>query len=183
MRRLIQVPVLHSDVEMGSAAAWYREAFIARHGEAQWVQRGRDYDRIWRNIAQAIDGLRLDFGLVRLYQDSLPICGHEASIVRDLAARGSRNHQLLETLAGQGAVIMGTEPADLLLEEYRLLQAGGGGAEAADLLERRDRAIAERVDATLADGETGILFIGALHRVDRHLPPGVRTTVIGIGAT
>lgn len=184
MRRLIYVPVMHSDVEMGSTAAWYRETFVARHGEAKWMERGREYARVWRNIAQAIDDLGLDFPMVRLYQDSLPICGHEVAIVRDLAAQGSRNHQLLESLMERGATIMGTEPAGLLLEEYRLLQAGGGGSpQGSGLLEQRDRAIAGRVDITLADGEVAILFIGALHQVERHLPSDIQTTVIGIGAT
>ncbi len=181
MRRLIYVPVMHSDIEMGSAAAWYREAFITRHGEAKWAERDRQYARIWDEVAQAIDGLNLDFRRVRLYQDSLPVCGHEALIVRDLAAQGSRNHQLLEALMARGAEVMGTESADLLIEEYRLMQnGGGGGPQGESLLERRDRFIAQRIDGTLGADETALLFIGALHRVDTYLPPDIRVTLVRI---
>ena len=38
--------------------------------------------------------------------------------------------------------------------------------EAADLLAVRDDFIARRIDATLASGETGLLFLGAAHRLD-----------------
>ena len=41
---------------------------------------------------------------------------------------------------------------------------------AATLLDQRDRFIAGRIDATLRPGETGMLFLGAHHRVVRMLP-------------
>jgi hypothetical protein len=83
---------------------------------------------------------------------------------------------------------MGTESGELLVEEYRLASAvltsaGAGGPARAEarqkassdaLLEKRDRYIAARINATLAAGETGILFLGMLHSVDRRLDPDVR---------
>jgi pheromone shutdown protein TraB len=49
--------------------------------------------------------------------------------------------------------------------------------EAAELLAARDRFIAQRIAATLAEGETGLLFLGAAHRLDalRALGIAVRT--------
>ncbi len=41
--------------------------------------------------------------------------------------------------------------------------------EGETLLHERDVFIAERIDATLREGETGILFLGLLHRVDELL--------------
>ena len=66
----------------------------------------------------------------RIYQDGLPICGFEERIVRELAKAGSSNHQLILRLLDQGAVLMGTEDSQLLMEEYemqkqRLAQEGG----------------------------------------------------------
>ncbi len=41
-------------------------------------------------------------------------------IVSELSASGSRNHRLLMHLMDKGAMIMGTESPELLMEEYEL---------------------------------------------------------------
>jgi len=175
MARLIYVPVVHSTVEMGSAAPAYKAAFVARYGESKWAERSAEFDAVWRGIADAIDRLGLDLKHVKLYQDSLPVCGRERELVRDLASQGSRNHQLLESLMREGATLVGVESPTLLLDEYRLLQSPERTeAQAAALLEARDRFIAGRIDATLGDDEDGVLFIGALHRVAKFLPQRIK---------
>lgn len=182
MARLIHVPVVHSMVEMGSAAAGYQAAYIARHGEQKWRERSAEFDAIWRAIATAIAARHLDLRRVKLYQDSLPVSGHEAALMRDLAARGSRNHQLLAWLVDAGATLVGTESPALLLEEYRLLQSPERtDAAAATLLDQRDRFIAARIDETLGDDEDAILFMGALHHVARFLPPRIAVEVLPLG--
>src|SRR5205807_1138659 len=107
-------------------------------------------DKTWERIEQAVDALPVTG--VRVYQDGLPVCGHELQIVSDLAAAGSRNHQLLLRLRSRGAILMGTESPESLVEEYRLASAalksvtGGSSirhqAAAAALLEKRNREIA-----------------------------------------
>lgn len=175
MSRLVYVPVLHSIVEMGSAGPAYQATFIARFGEAKWRERSEEYDAIWLTIEDSIAALGLDPKKVKLYQDSLPVCGAEEALVRELAAQGSRNHRLLERLMQGGATLVGAESPTLLLEEYRLLQsADRSEAQEAALLEQRDRFIAQRIAETLADDETGLLFMGALHKVARFLPPQIR---------
>jgi hypothetical protein len=182
MARLIYVPILHSTAEMGSSAPAYKAAFVAQYGESKWQERSAQFDAIWRAIADSISALWLDLGRVKLYQDSLPVCGREVALVEDLAALGSQNHQLLLSLMRGGATLVGTESPDLLLEEYRLIQAPETRTEAraAALLEARDRFIAERIDATLADGEDGILFIGALHHVAKFLPQRFRVEYLAV---
>jgi hypothetical protein len=75
-------------------------------------------------------------------------------------------------------MLMGTESPELLVEEYQLaltgLGSGPDGARrrelsAAALLEKRDRFIADRINSTLQQGETGILFLGMLHSVQPYL--------------
>jgi hypothetical protein len=162
---------MHSAAEMGSAGASYKAAFIARFGEPQWEARCREYDAIWQAITDAIAAMRLDLSEVKVFQDSLPVCGHEATLVHQLAQKGSHNHQLVEAMVRDGATLVGTEAPALLLEEYRLLQSPSRSQqEATALLEKRDRFIADRIAEALGEEETGILFIGALHRVARHLP-------------
>ena len=181
MARLIYVPVMHSSAEMGSSAPAYKAAFIARFGEQKWRERCDEFAAIWRAIEAAVGALYLDLRKVKLYQDSLPVCGKEAELTRELAAQGSQNHRLLQALMAGGASLVGTESPALLLEEYRLLQAGERSAEReAALLDQRDRFIAERIAATLGDDETGILFIGALHQVPRHLPARIRLEYLAV---
>jgi hypothetical protein len=143
-------------------------------------------DHIWTEIEATIDALALSFDRVRLYQDGLPVCGREAEIVTELARAGSRNHQLLLRLMAQGAVLMGTEEGDLLVQEYQLAKqslttpppraaalAARQRALSEALLQHRDHFIAQRINATLKSGETGILFLGMLHSLERNLHPDV----------
>jgi len=181
MARLIYVPVMHSSAEMGSAAGAYKAAFVARFGEQKWQERCAEFDAIWSAIADAIAALNLNPAATKLYQDSLPVCGKEVALIRDLAALGSHNHRLLAALVDAGATLIGTESPGLLLEEYRLLQSPERAPdEAAVLLHKRDRFIAGRIDETLAEGETGLLFMGALHQVERLLPSRIRVEYLAV---
>jgi hypothetical protein len=185
MAHLLYVPVVHSSAEMGSAASGYQAAFIARFGEQKWRERGDEYNAIWRAIHERIDHRLQQRGValpdVKLYQDSLPVCGHEAALVTQLSEQGSENHKLLGVLMQRGAVLVGSESPELLLEEYRLLQTPGHTeAQAAALLEQRDRFIAQRIVETLGKHEFGILFIGALHRVHVYLPQQITVEYLPI---
>jgi hypothetical protein len=141
-------------------------------------------EKMWEEIERAVGKLQVSPGSVRVYQDGLPVCGHEREIVSELAAAGSRNHRLLLSLQARGAVLMGTESADLLVEEYQLASAALAAGRASHaktrrdrlrdtLLEKRDRYIADRINGTLGAGETGILFMGMLHEVTRFLDPNI----------
>ena len=79
----------------------------------------------------------------------------------------------------RGAALIGTEDSELLMEEYRRLTKPKGRSLSAvkeegmlydDLIERRDRFIAQRITETLKEGEVGILFGEVLHRVAERLP-------------
>jgi hypothetical protein len=178
MAHLLYIPVVHSNAEMGSAAEAYKTAFITRFGEQKWLERTQEYERIWQAIRDAVDQAIARSGVaaqhIKLYQDSLPVCGQEIALVTQLAEQGSENHRILIVLMERGAALVGTESPALLLEEYRLLQAPDHSqAKAAAVLEQRDRFIANRIGETLGADELGILFIGALHHVDHYLPPRI----------
>ncbi len=157
-------------------------ATLERVGRAGLSRKQALIDKIWTEIERTIDSLALSFERVRLYQDGLPVCGREAEIVSELAQAGSRNHQLLLRLMARGATIMGTESGDLLVQEYQLAKqslaarparAAGVAAQrralTEALLQRRDRFIAQRLNDTLKPSETGILFLGMLHSLNRYL--------------
>jgi hypothetical protein len=185
MRKLIYVPVIHTAVELGSLSEKAAETFRRRHGEAKWREHQTAIGEIWGGIERRLVDLRLELSKTKIYQDGLPICGKEEEIIRDLAANGSPNHRIVSRLLDGGARLVGTESPALLLAELRALtrcleapEAPGGREadeerERADLLVARDRFVAARIDETLGEGEVGILFMGILHEVERHLPADV----------
>ncbi len=195
MRTLIVIPIIHTEQDMGSLLEQIKQEYVTRYGHEKWTEHLKSIDEIWSGIRRMIAALELPYASVRLYQDGLPQCGKEADIVKEVAARASRNHQILVELMGQGARLMGTEDPHLLLQEYQFLQGGlGGGGQAPDqqsqredqsrrLLAERDRFIAKRINATLSSGEIGLLFLGMAHSVEplldadilvRHLLPSLR---------
>ena len=170
---------------MGSLGGRAAQVYRARFGAAKWKEHVRGVGGLWRGIQERLVSLKLDFSRLRLYQDGLPVCGKEAEIVRDLAARGSPNHQLIAGLMDLGARLEGTEDVELLLREYELAKcqlaqvhgraAGGGQAveDAQTILRERDYFIARRIGETLGGNETGLLFLGLAHEVPSYLPQDI----------
>ncbi len=223
MRRLIQIPIIHTAADLGSLSEAVRARYARVSGNAGWGRHERAVRALWAGIQRELDRLKLDARKLRIYQDGLPVCGFEERIVRELAQAGSANHQLVVALLDRGATLTGTEDPRLLMEEYELQKRGfppGGsdtgvgqvanlpgqpriGAErqvsnlphgrqvsnlphgkgeegiARRLLEARDSFIAQRIDATLREGETGLLFLGALHRLGALEPKGISVETLG----
>jgi hypothetical protein len=178
MRRLIHIPIIHTSADLGSLSKFVQAHYAKVCGKANWNQREDAVQALWTDIQANLDVLRLDARKTRIYQDGLPICGFEEKIVRELAKAGSSNHQLILRLLDQGAVLMGTEDSQLLMEEYEmqkqhLTQSADKRSMSEELrkdmdrvLNARDSFIAERIATTLQEGEVGLLFLGALHRLD-----------------
>ena len=182
VRRVLIVPIVHGEEDLGSLAAAVRERKIRRLGSEGWRRSNEAIDEAWKSVEAFAASLPARIDGWRLYQDGLPVCGREREIVEDLAGRGSRNHRLLLALADRGGVLTGTESPALLLEELERARRGmaaspGAPAEpgpgSPDPLTRRDAFMAKRISETLPEGATGILFVGALHDVARFLPADV----------
>ena len=181
MRRLLVIPVLHTAEDLGELGSAVRARKQARLGFQAVRRMERAVAASWGSIEAFVRSLPASLEGYRVYQDGLPVCGRELDIVKEVAARGSRNHALLLELDARGARIMGTEAPELLIEELEAARAtllprrrpAEGETGSRTLLERRDRAIGERIGKTLLPGETGILFVGALHRVGEYLPGDV----------
>ena len=197
MKRLIVIPIIHNAADLGSLAESVRAHYVQRFGPAVWDQRQRAVRDLWQGIRRAIDALHLDYRRVRIYQDGLPVCGKEEPILQELAEAGSLNHQLVRELLGRGAVLVGTEDPQLLIREYQLQRRRLGAAaneeapsslhgqgapaasdEAAEILAARDRFMAERIAATLPDGQTGLFFLGAAHRLDALRAAGLDVAIL-----
>jgi hypothetical protein len=190
MRSLYVVPILHTAADLGSLADSVRAYYLARYGPAAYARREEAVLAIWADVRQRIDAMGLEYSNVRIYQDGLPVCGQEMKIVEELAAAGSANHQLVLDLVHRGASLVGTEEPGLLIREYQMHRrqldpASGGVAagspptdEAGRLLEARDRFIARQITESLGPDQTGILFLGAAHRIDSHLAPDIQVRAL-----
>jgi hypothetical protein len=200
-RRLIYIPIVHTQADLGALRETAARRSQLQLGQRGWQRKVRAIEQIWTEVEQVLGGLKLSYDKVRLYQDGLPVCGREAAVVAELAHSGSRNHQILRDLMAKGATLMGTESWELLQEEYRLAreslaaarpcrscrpsrpsrpsrQPAGAPAPPSsggdELLDRRDRFIARRINETLKEGETGILFLGMLHAIEKYLSPDIQ---------
>lgn len=186
-RRLFWFPIIHMPEDLGSVRESVRRLYLKEVGQSQLEEHRRRVEALWDATRAEVDRLGLDFRRVRLYQDGLPVFGHEEQIVRDMAGAGSRNHALLLDLMARGATLEGTESPELLVREYALTrqlldtQTAGRPAPDADrfrelsreILQERDRFIADRIGQTLRAGETGLLFLGMLHSLDGRLPQDI----------
>jgi hypothetical protein len=194
-RRLIWVPIIHTQADLGSVSGAVKALYARKIGLKKWDRHVATIDDLWRRTREAIQsalGPDLDYGKVRLYQDGLPNCGHELRIVKDMTEAGSLNHQLLLELMEKGARLMGTESPELLIEEYELvrgvlksLETSGKGtlngqqaSRSKDILRERDRCIAGRIADTLEPGETGLVFLGMLHRLQGLLPRDIQLSIL-----
>ena len=179
-RTLIYYPILHSMEDLGQFKEIVRRASIEKSGLKSVEQKAAAISQLWRNIEKSIQDLSLTGRIVRLYQDGLALCGKEKEIVKDMVKQRSANYLLLSKLMAKGMILMGTESPALLLKEYeaakrQLKNQRNVLNEAYDqnLLEQRDQFIADRIDQTLNDKETGIVFLGVLHNLEKYLKPDI----------
>jgi hypothetical protein len=191
MRRLIHIPIIHTAADLGSLSRFVQAHYTRVCGKTSWSQREDVVKALWTDIEANLNALRLNALKTRIYQDGLPICGFEEKIIRELAKAGSSNHQLILRLLDQGAVLMGTEDSRLLLEEYEMQKQHFAQETAKtatskeqkehmdSVLKARDSFIAERIAATLQEGEVGLLFLGALHRLDALRSTDIRVETLG----
>lgn len=180
MRKLVYVRIVHTSADMGSLGEELIQETISKIGREKWEEKKRLIEKFWEELEKEIFQLNLDLEHTIIYQDGLP-CGGEIGmkIVHNTAELGSKNYQIIEKMVAKGAKITATENPELLIEERNLLleilkDSSTKEKEEAKmkyiakkefLLEQRDAYIASRINKTLDNEQTGILFIGAEHNV------------------
>lgn len=182
-RKLIYVPIIHGEADLGRLAGPIQRYSLALCGEERWRAHRETVSRFWKSVEAFFE--ELSFSRLKVYQDGLMAGGELGlKIIEEGAKAGSQNHRIVLRLLQRGAEIMKTEDPSLLVEEYewlkqmaetgswfrRLRLALAYKVRKRALMRKRDRYIARQVDETLGAGETGILFIGAFHDVVSRLP-------------
>jgi len=173
---------------MGSMAAELTRKSIDEFGKEFWETHVDTVNKYWEIISQYCD--TIDFGdkAVKIYQDGMVADGEIAlKIMEDSIKAGSKNYEIISRLVKRGAIIVQTEDLSLVKKELEMLKSiPSSGAlimkviriirfkiSRHKLLVQRDNFIAKSIDVTLAPNETGILFIGAYHRVLDKLPKDI----------
>ncbi len=191
MRKLYFVPILHASADMGSLGSVWDETARAGLGEAAWQKHRQAVSTFWSCIAQFFEGL--DVRGFKVYQDGMVAEGEAGlRLVREGVSQGSKNNEVIGKLLERGAVLVKTENPALVKQEYTYLKKiarSKSGKEkevwalryklAQDrLLRERDDFIAQRINETLCQGETGILFIGAYHDVLSRLSEDIQVVQV-----
>ena len=188
MRTLIYVPIIHNYADMGIAKK------LALDPDGERYEFEKAIDRLWNMIGRDIAGMNLDFRKIMIYQDSWCETSDHKSLITN-ASRGSRNYQLILRYLRRGATLIDTEKFSLVFDSFfvrtarryaiepelffqmrmfihavilRILLDTGSFSTKKDL-DRRDAYVAKRIQDTLGEGQTGILFMGADHGVDRFI--------------
>ncbi|MFQ5915332.1 MAG: hypothetical protein ACE5JS_19350 [Nitrospinota bacterium] len=183
---LLYVPIIHVGADLGSLAEPVAGTSRRIYGPERWRRHQEVAQGFWDAIAACFEGL--DATGLKIFQDGLSADGELGRrIIDEGAQKGSRNFQIVQRLMERGAEIRKAEDPALLREEYegltRLVRAGSavGRLRAylryrlrkGRLLARRDKFIARRINETLRVGETGVLFLGAQHKVLPLLSPDI----------
>jgi hypothetical protein len=191
MRTLLYVPIIHTSADLGSLAGDVTKRGIADLGEDVWKEHQRTVEGLWDVIADYFDSI--DVSGMKIYQDGMVAEGEIGEkIVEEGLNLGSRNYQLVSKLLKRGAILGKTEDFNLVkIERDRLLKITQAKTVAKKLfgfikykltknmlLNKRDNYIAKRIDKTLNNGETGIIFIGAYHNIKKWLPKDIQITEI-----
>lgn len=182
MRSLLYVPIIHTEADLGSLAPAIGGVSASLCGEKRWAKHKETVRKFWQAVEDYL--APLNGANLKIYQDGLPAEGELGrKVVEEAAQRGSKNHQVVRQLMAKGAELRKTEDASLLIEEHALLAHLAQGklspkmmadyardkSHRERLTAERDKFIAKRVNETLKEGETAILFIGAYHDVLSHL--------------
>lgn len=187
MRSLYVIPVIHTSADMGSIASALDDGATAKLTPELWQRHKEIVSAFWDSIGSFLDAL--DVNGFKVYQDGLVAVGAEAlKIVREGASQGSINYEIVCRLLERGAVLIKTESLSLVKQEYHYIKKMARPRSLKErevaalryklaqgkLLKQRDEFIAGRINETLAENETGILFIGAYHDVVPRLAPDIR---------
>ena len=187
MRILIYVPIIHTSADLGSLAGDVTKRGIADLGEDVWKEHQRTVEGLWDAISHYFDSV--DVTGTKIYQDGMVVGGEIGqNIVEETAKAGSKNYELVSRLLKRGAFLVKTEDLRLVKEERdRLLTITQAKTITQKiiafikyklikniLLNKRDNYIAKRINETLNNGATGIIFIGAYHNIKKRLPKDIQ---------
>jgi len=191
MRELYLVPILHMSADMGSLASALDETAKAEFGQEVWQKHKGAVSSFWDSIGQFFDAMNVKS--FKIYQDGMVANGADGlRIIREGISQGSKNYGIIGKLLQRGAVLVKTEDPVLVKQEYTYIAKIAHSKSPKEkevwtlrykvaqsrLLRQRDDFIAKRIEVTLGEGDTGILFIGAYHDILSRLPEDIHVAQV-----
>jgi len=195
MKKLLYIPIVHNKADLGSLSSHLSLEGERKYGVSLWQNHLEQVDKSWDQIEIEISEQlkETSFDMVKIYQDGLPIVDEIGiKIVKDAAKNGSKNYLIIDSLLSRGAKLEIAENKELLIKEYHLLSDISKAETpekqlesyltyqkmSQELLNNRDNYIANQINVTLKDGETGIAFFGAAHEITDKLNKDIKVVVI-----
>jgi hypothetical protein len=178
MRTLLCVPIIHTSADLGSLAPEVHRRGVKNFGNDAWEAHLGTIDAFWDALDAYFDSIPV--AGAKVFQDGMIADGELGlRIIQEVEKAGSKNHRLVSKLLQRGAILMRTEDFALVKKErdrlLKIIQAKttvrkflgliAYKLSKKKLLRQRDESIARRINQTLGEGETGILFIGAYHTI------------------
>jgi len=191
MKKLYLVPILHMSADMGSLASALDETAKSEFGQEVWQKHKGAVSSFWDSIGQFFDAMNVKG--FKIYQDGMVANGADGlRIIREGISQGSKNFEIIEKLLERGAVLVKTEDPVLVKQEYAYIAKIAHSKSPKEkevwalrykvaqgrLLRQRDDFIAKRIEVTLGEGDTGILFIGAYHDILSRLPEDIQVVQV-----
>ena len=191
MRRLIYVPIIHTDADLGSLAEEIEDRTKAVVGDINRQKHKEVVQLYWQEIADYWN--RKNVSGFKIFQDGMVADGKVGeNIVKSLADKGSINYKIIEQFMEKGAELIKTEDPESLKEEYFLLRELTQRKSFLSslwalfryrwrkdkLLKARDTYIIKRINESLKEDETGVCFLGAYHQILPNLPKDIEVIML-----
>ena len=186
MRKLIYVPIIHLSADLGELAAEMKKHGRSLTSDEDWKKHEKTTVGFWDSIAHYFDSLEVSN--FKIYQDGLVADGDMGmKIISEGIKKGSRNFEIISRLIDRNARLVRTEDFSHVKKEYdylmkiiksknmikKILSVLIYKFHKKKLLIKRDKFIAQNINATLKSGEAGILFLGAGHEIIPKLPEDI----------
>jgi hypothetical protein len=133
------------------------------------------FDKYWRQVEEHLNELEMKLGPAqKIYHELIPVAGEEG--LEMLKGLNDKSYQVSEKRVKTGSQIESLEDDEILAEYMdwsRCLTIGLQSQKAVETIyhayidtgKKRNEFIARRIDETLKEDETGILFMGEGHQV------------------
>lgn len=189
MRILYYVPIMHTPKDHGTSREVLLEELKKVRGIENAIAHVKEIYGYWELVIQKLKEEHrkgdLNYQKLFIYQDSYPT-GVRQDISEQVIKMRIPNYLILDRLMKRGATLVGTEDINLLADEWKIIKeleklslkqdqaeikakAQEINIRKAELLQKRDKFIAERINETLPENGTGILFIGRAHKAIEEL--------------
>jgi len=182
MRKLLYIPIVHNQADLGSLSLELMNEGEKKYGVSEWSKHIEEVQKSWDRVEIEINKKleNISPNKIRIYQDGLPDNGDIGmKIVDEVSRNGSKNYQIISNLIKSGAILEVAENKDLLFQEYNLitdiiksetqdekLKAYLLYQEMSEkLLNDRDAFISNKINTSLNVDEIGIAFFGVGHSI------------------